>query len=290
MRELSGSTKLVGLLGWPIAHSLSPAMHNAAAEDLGLDLVYVPLPVRPDELSQAVRGLAALGYYGANVTVPHKEATARLVDTLDSAAQEIGAVNTIVIRRKNSETGNQPILEGFNTDHSGFLADLEDMGWAPEGRNCLVLGAGGSARAVVYALAKAGAKVSVASRRIDQARRLVKDLLAGLNDGWMQAKDWQDLEVICRQHPPSLIVNATPVGMAPTSNESPWPKDLRFPQVILVYDLVYNPVETMFMKQAAAAGIRTANGLGMLVQQGALSFELWTGIRPNTQIMANTLL
>jgi shikimate dehydrogenase len=265
-------------------------MHNAAAEDLDLDLVYVPLPVRPDELSQAVRGLAALGYYGANVTVPHKEATTLLVDTLDPAAQEIGAVNTIVIRRNTSEQENQPVLEGYNTDHIGFLADLEDMGWVPEGRNCLVLGAGGSARAVVYALAKAGAKVSVAGRRINQARRLVKDLLAGLNDGWMQANDWQDLETICSQHPPSLLVNATPVGMAPASNESPWPKDLSFPQVTLVYDLVYNPVETMFMKQAAAAGIRTANGLGMLVQQGALSFELWTGIKPNTQVMASTLL
>jgi shikimate dehydrogenase len=237
-------------------------MHNAAAEDLGLDLAYIPLPVKPDDLHFAVSGLVAMGFYGANVTVPHKEAVTQLMDGLDPAAQTIGAVNTIVIRKNSSERVSKPTLIGYNTDYYGFLADLEEKGWSHEGENCLVLGAGGSARAVAYGLAKAGARVSVTGRRMS----------------------------VCLQHPPSLIVNATPVGMEPAPDESPWPAEQSFPKSAFVYDLVYKPAETMFIRQASAAGRKTANGSGMLVQQGARAFELWTGVKPNTQIMANALL
>ncbi|MGB4872323.1 MAG: hypothetical protein WBP47_19875, partial [Candidatus Promineifilaceae bacterium] len=182
---ISGKTQLLGLLGWPVAHSFSPAMHNAAAAALGLDVVYVPLPVRPEDVGTAVSALPALGFLGANVTVPHKQAVIPFLDELEPGAKAIGAVNTIVVGRStaNSEPptpntlhsprSNPPSLHGHNTDWTGFLADLADLGVAVNGRDCLILGAGGSARAVAYALAAAGGRVQVLARRGAQAQELV---------------------------------------------------------------------------------------------------------------------
>lgn len=289
MIQITGSTQLVGLLGWPVSHSHSPAMHNAAAVDLQLDLAYVPLPVKSEALSDAISGLVALGFAGANVTVPHKKAVVPLMDHLDHAAAIIGAVNTIVIRRSQDNGGSRAVVGGYNTDWSGFLLDLEAYGWEPGGKSCLVLGAGGSARAVAYGLVKARAKVTVASRRIEQARDLVRDLRAGSGSGQMQALDHKELDKFCQQHRPDLIVNATPVGMVPDVKLSPWPGEVAFPENAFVYDLVYRPAETRLMREARAAGCRVANGLGMLVQQGAQAFELWTDKKPKTQVMAAAL-
>jgi shikimate dehydrogenase len=264
-------------------------MHNAAAADLQLDLVYVPLPVKSEELSDAISGLVALGFTGANVTLPHKEAVLPLMDHLDQAAVIIGAVNTIVIRRSSDSDGLRAVVSGYNTDWSGFLLDLETYGWKPGGKSCLVLGAGGSARAVAYGLVKEHARVTVASRRIEQARDLVRDVEAGFGYGQIEARDHKELNEFCRQHRPDLIVNATPAGMVPDVKRSPWPAEVAFPENAFVYDLVYRPAETRLMSEARAAGCRVANGRGMLVQQGAQSFELWTGKKPNTQVMATAL-
>ncbi len=276
---IDGNTRLIGLIGYPVAHSYSPAMHNAAAAALGLNVVYVPLPVSPERLPDALRGLVALGYRGVNVTVPHKEAVMPHLDAVFPAARVIGAVNTIVI--------GDGRLTGFNTDWSGFLADLESHRLALYGRDCLVLGAGGSARAVVYALLRRGGRVSVLARRLEQAQRLA----AELKPAFPSAADiavgrLDDAPRVAAQLDEPVIVNATPLGMSGERSElSPWPDGAPFPPGAFIYDLVYNPAETRFMAQARAAGRRAANGLGMLVGQAAEAFEVLTGRRPDPAVM-----
>jgi shikimate dehydrogenase len=281
--NIQGSSRLIGLIGWPVAHSRSPAMHNAAAQALGLDWVYVPLPVRPEHLPTAVSALYALGFRGVNVTVPHKQAVLPLLDRLDVGAQAIGAVNTIVIE----ENGR---LTGYNTDWTGFQADLESQHIAVNGRDCLVLGAGGSARAVVYALARMGGQVQVLARRPQQAAALVADLAANmpahLPGSLIQERPLTELPHATAQTESPLIVNTTPLGMVPHPERSIWPDDLPFPAGSFIYDLVYNPAQTRLMTQAQRSHCRASNGLGMLLHQGAQAFLLWTGHRPDLAVMA----
>lgn len=279
---ISGNTRLLGLLGWPVEHSFSPAMHNAAAAALGLDLAYVPLPTRPGHLPAALQGLAALGFLGVNVTVPHKQAVLPLLDELTPAGQAIGAVNSIKIVRDPAGVAR---LLGDNTDGAGFLADLAAQGVSPAGQECLVLGAGGAARAVAYALAQAGAQVHVLARRPEQAAALVADLARHCPGRGLAAHAWPDLAALSQRPALALVVNSTPLGMTPQPHASPWPDALPFPAGAVAYDLVYNPRQTRFMRQAQAAGSRAMNGLGMLVQQGALAFAWWTGSRPDVAVM-----
>ncbi|MBK7217475.1 MAG: shikimate dehydrogenase [Candidatus Promineofilum sp.] len=274
---ITAKTQLTGLLGWPISHSVSPAMHNAAAAALGLDWAYVPLPVRPEALTLALGGLAALGLRGVNVTVPHKAAVLPLPRCRLPGSPVIGAVNTIVV--------GDGRLTGFNTDWSGFLADLEAHGVALGGRDCLVLGAGGSARAVVYALATAGGRVTVLARRPEQAAQLVQELGEALPEASLTAGALPAAAEIAGgvYHP--VIVNTTPLGMAgANAGLSPWPA-APLPADAFVYDLVYNPPLTPLLQQAQAAGARAANGLGMLVNQAAEAFELWDPTAPDREVM-----
>lgn len=312
--EISGKTRLIGLMGWPVAHSFSPRMHNAAARALGLDLVYVPLPVRPGAVAAAVRGLRALGFLGANVTIPHKETVIAFLDEVTPAARAIGAVNTITIGASAFTRGEElpqttaddriarpqitipapqsPIsnlqpLKGDNTDWQGFLADLADRGVAVAGRTCVILGAGGGARAVAYGLAQEGGRAEIHARRPAQAQALISSLAPHLPEGALAARPWTARAQV---ESGALIVNTTPVGMHPDEGESPWPEGAPFPKDGFVYDLIYNPAETRLMARAAAAGCRTANGLGMLLHQGALAFEVWTGIRPEIEIMKSAMI
>lgn len=288
--HVNGETQLIGLIGWPVAHSLSPAMHNTAARELGLNWAYVPLPVRPQEVETALHGLAALGFRGVNVTIPHKQAVMPHLDTLDEAARVIGAVNTILIERVESgewATSTSLVesrewrLSGYNTDWSGFAADLERHGVAVAERDCLLLGAGGSARAVVYALGRMGGRVQVLARRSEQAAALVGDLGAFF-PGRLRAGSLADLAQWVAAAESPLIVNTTPLGMDPDVESSPWPDDLPFPSGAFVYALVYKPLQTRLLQQATAAGCPTANGLGMLAMQAAQAFILWTGVEINT--------
>lgn len=274
---MDGKTQLFGLLGWPVGHSHSPAMHNAAAAALGLNWAYVPLPVRPERLGDALRGLVALGLRGVNVTVPHKEAVLPFLDAVYPAARIIGAVNTIVI--------GDGRLTGFNTDWSGFLADLESFRLALYGRDCLVLGAGGSARAVVYALLRRGCRVTVLARRPEQAQQLVADLGRAFPNVTLQADDLAVAVGVASGLDGPIVINTTPLGMAGANVDlSPWP-DAPLPPGAFVYDLVYNPRRTRLLQQAEADGRRAANGLGMLVHQAAEAFEIITGRRPDAQVM-----
>ncbi len=257
-------TERVGLLGWPVGHSVSPAMHNAAFAALRLDWVYELLPVPPEDFEREVARLIAEGYRGFNVTIPHKDAARRLpqITRHSPAADAIRAVNTLVVQPDGS-------LHGDNTDWQGFLGALADEGVEVTDAVCLVLGTGGSARAVRYALQQAGAKsVTLVSRNVrgefgvtgyDELARLTLDL--------------------------DLVVNCTPLGMHPNPDASPWPRALPFPPGAVLFDLVYNPPVTLLMQEAQAAGAQTIGGLGMLVRQGARSFELWTGRTPPLDVL-----
>jgi shikimate dehydrogenase len=272
MNMITAKTSVVGLIGWPVSHSVSPAMHNAAFAHLGLDWAYLPLPVdpaRPDAVAQAVLGLRALGLRGANVTVPHKQAVMPALDQLTPAAQAIGAVNTIVVAEDGA-------LLGDNTDAPGFIADLREHGVDPAGLNVLVLGAGGSARAVVYGLADAGARTIVIANRTVARAATLASALGPQHPGCRIAAIALD-NLPAHAAGADLIVNCTALGMTPQVESSPWPEDLPFRAEQVVYDLVYNPRQTRLLQQAAAAGAQAIGGIGMLVWQGALAFQRWTG-------------
>ena len=282
MTLINGKTQLIGLIGWPVSHSFSPAMHNAAAQALGLNWAYLPLPVSPDQVTTAVSGLSALGFRGVNVTVPHKQAVMPLLDEVEPGAQAIGAVNTIVVEADGR-------LKGHNTDWSGFLADLQRHDISVSNRDCLILGAGGSARAVAYAAAKSGARLHVWARRVAQAEKLIADLRPYLPRTTVIGQPQAQLSHAVGNVQAPLIINSTPLGMSPDESSTAWPEDLPFPGNSIVYDLVYNPRHTHLMAQAQAAGCRAINGLGMLVQQGAKAFALWTGQQPDTAVMARAI-
>lgn len=254
------STRLAAVIGSPVRHSLSPAMHNAAFAELSLDWVYLAFDVQPGAVPSVFAGVRALGIGGLSVTIPHKAAALVEVDEATATARAVGAVNTVVAQ----DDGR---LLGDNTDGAGFLASLADEGFDPAGRVCLVVGAGGAARAVVHALAEAGAaEVMVANRT--PGRGEAAAALAG-GAGRVASTD----EVVRAD----LVVNATPLGLAGSApDELPVNPALLGPGQ-LVLDLIPNPAITPLMRAARDAGCRTAGGLGMLVHQGALAFEQWTG-------------
>ncbi len=222
------------------------------------------------------------------------------LDEIEAGAQAIGAVNTVVISKQLSVNSEQSLttnlqspisnLTGYNTDWSGFLADLASLDVGVNGRSCLVLGAGGSARAVAYGLAQAGGQVQVLARRIEQAQQLVNEIGPHVDGpGWLNAWPLGELETAVNATTAPLIINTTPLGMSPNIETSVWPDDLAFPEGSFAYDLVYNPATTRFMQQAQAAGCQAANGLGMLLHQGAQAFTSFTGQEPNLAVMRKAL-
>ncbi len=278
---ISGKTQLVGLIGYPVSHSVSPAMHNAAFAELGLEWCYVPLPVATEpaqRIGQALLGLRALGLRGANVTVPHKQAVMPHLDKLSPAAQAMGAVNTIRVEPDGS-------LFGDNTDARGFVADLRAHGVDPAGQRVLVLGAGGSARAIVYGLAEAGAiRIAIGNRGIERAQQLAIEMQSHFPTCEISAHPLAE-SVAALAPTTELIVNTTSLGMTPNVETTPWQDEVNFRVDQVVYDLVYNPPETRLLQKAAADGAKTIGGLGMLIWQGALAFELWTGQVPPIDTM-----
>jgi len=262
----------LGLIGYPLGHSLSPKIHAAAFKACGLEGGYSLFPIHPEDkqgLKNLLGRVRSEEITGLNVTIPHKQNVIELMDELTPTAQAIGAVNTIYYR-------NGKII-GENTDAPGFLSDLKKF--IGNRKSALILGAGGSARAVVYALTGDAWQVSIFARRIEQARQLASSMsVPGLDIINSLAKT--DLSNI------TLIVNTTPVGMFPNTDQSPWPEDLSFPQSV-IYDLVYNPRETKLVKDARTQGLPAANGFGMLVNQAALAFEIWTGHNPPREFLFN---
>jgi len=284
--KISGTTTMVGLMGWPVSHSVSPEMHNAAFDALGLNWRYAPLPVAPEppgNVGAAVRGLPALGMRGANVTIPHKHAVMEHLDQLSAAATAIGAVNTISVLEDGS-------LLGDNTDAPGFIADLRDHGVDPAGLHALVLGAGGSAWAIVFGLANAGAAgITIINRTHARAEALVSHLQPHCPDCRLEARAFpRDLPAAAYQA--DLIVNCTSLGMTPNVDGLPWDESIPFRPDQVVYDLVYNPPETRLLKLASDANARAIGGLGMLAWQGAIAWEIWTHQSPPVDVMRAAVL
>ena len=264
---VSGKTKICALIGDPVEHTMSPAMHNLAFQEMGLDYLYIPLRVALEQLPQAVAGLKALNVAGFNVTIPHKVAIMPLLDGLDPLAEKIGAVNTVV--NSNGE------LRGYNTDAEGFYRVLLEQGFSPQGKNVVLLGAGGAARAIAFILAEKGASLTILNRQqeLDWAENIARFILDDLQK---EVKVFELGDIAKALPGVDLLVNATSVGMSPAHDISPVPAPL-LEKVPAVFDIVYNPLKTKLLKEAAAAGAKTITGIDMLAWQGALSFEKWVG-------------
>lgn len=272
MTRVTGKTKVVGVWGHPVGHSRSPVMHNAALESLGLNWVYVPFEVAPPDVAAAVAGLRALGLVGVNVTVPLKEAVLPLLDVVDEDARWIGSVNTL-----HNRDGR---LYGYSTDGTGFLRSLEAAGQPARDRRVLLLGAGGSARAVAFALAAQGGHCQITNRTRNRAAALALAVNAR-HPGTASVVGWSE-----EAGEFDLLVNTTTLGMPPNEAETPALPPNVFAGKPFVYDLIYVPAQTRLLAAAAAAGCETLNGVGMLVWQGALSLALWTGRQPEEMPVA----
>ena len=280
--EINGQTQVLAVYGCPVEHSLSPAMHNAAIAILRLHYIYIPFSVQPSELRSAVQSIRSLCIRGVNLTVPHKESVLAYLDWISPEANAVGAVNTI-----HNENG---CLRGYNTDGYGFMQPLTDDGISVQGKRALVLGAGGAARSVVYRLAMDGAEVLIANRTVDRARALaqsVNEFIGAERVKWIGYDESARLANAAAEA--ELIVNATSMGMHPdVANMPPIPLSSFHPRQI-VYDLIYNPAETLLLTEARKAGADTRNGLNMLAYQGAEAFRIWTGISPPVERMLEAL-
>jgi shikimate dehydrogenase len=274
--RLGGDTHVVGIIGWPVSHSLSPAIHNAAFAAAGLDWIYVPLPVHPEWLQPALIGLVPLGLAGANVTMPHKTEAAELIQRCSEDATLLQAVNTIAVR------GGE--LEGHNTDVAGFDRFLRrDAGFDPDGMSALVFGACGASRACALALARGGlARLTVAAREEARAAPLVK-MVEDFGIPVALVRPGETGELVA-----DLVVNATPVGGS--DSEPVLPSLPRLGPQVLVIDLLYDPPSTDLQRRARAAGAMAFGGLGHLLHQAALSFELWTGTPASLEVMSAAAL
>lgn len=278
--HIDGKTKIVGVIGDPVEHSCSPPMHNAVFDELGMNYVYVPFHVRAEDLKAALEGFKALNIAGINITIPHKQRVIPILDEISKEAEMIGAVNTLVFE--------EGLIIGHNTDARGFIEAVYEVVDEKIEGNAVVLGAGGAARAVVVGLVNAGfSPIMIANRTTSKAVSLAEQIGSqssakllgiGLND-----EKLPDAIADAR-----LLVNATSAGMdlsLPLIIDANW-----LHQGLLVYDIIYTPPETKLLMEARDRGLQTINGLGMLVHQGAIAFELWTGVSPPVETMRNALI
>jgi shikimate dehydrogenase len=262
MSLLSGHARVAGIAGWPVTYSRSPRLHGFWLQRHGIDGAYIPLPIRDGEFASAMRGLLAAGFAGANVTIPHKLAAFDICDTVDDTARRAGAVNTLVFREGK--------IAGSNTDGYGFVANLLAHGVDPTAGAALLLGAGGSARAVAAALLDAGSPVTVANRTRSRAEALARDLPG------LRVAEWDARAAALADH--ALVVNTTPLGMI---GHEPLDLDLsKAPASLVVADNVYVPLETPLLASARDHGLRCVEGLGMLLHQAVPGFHAWFGVEP----------
>jgi len=279
MRQINGKTKIVGLFGYPVEHSMSPGMHNAGLVKLNLDYVYVAFNVLPDKLGEAVKSIRPLNIRGMNVTIPHKENVMRFLDRIDPVAEQIGAVNAIV--------NNNGVLTGYNTDGWGFIKSLQNKHINISGKQALLLGAGGAGKAISINLVKSGIR-KLYIKDIDKSR--VRKLVDGIKKvnkkaGIVQYIDKIDGSII---QTTDLLINATPVGMKSGNNPVIPAALLGINKKLVVYDIVYNR-ETELAKESIKRGLVTLNGSEMLLYQGVAAFELWTGKKAPVSVMRKAL-
>lgn len=277
---VNGKTKVCAIIGDPVEHSLSPVMHNAAFQKLGLNLIYVAFTVTKEGLKDAVSGIKSLELRGVNVTMPHKNAVIEYLDEVDQTAKSIGAVNTIL--------NSYGRLIGYNTDGIGAMTALQENGIATEEEKMALLGAGGAAKAIAYEAAQEVEELVILNRTGDKAEKLAEDLRkkfeteikSGTISPAVLEKELKDADI---------LVNATSVGMHPNVDATPVPSDLLRPDMN-VMDIIYNPLETKLMKDAKTAGAKVVSGIEMLVHQGAAAFEIWTNCPAPVEVMKKAAL
>ena len=284
-------TNILGIIGYPIGHTLSPLIHNTAIKHIGLDYIYLPFEVKKENIALAIGGLKGLGIKGINVTIPHKESVIPYLETMDDNAKFIGAVNTIKLEDDK--------IKGYNTDGLGFLKSLKiDAKEDVKGKNILILGAGGSARAIAIqmALEKANS-VIIANRTVERGKKLAEYIKLKVHDpstGWVPRKlkvkaiALNDSLLVEYFREADIIINTTSIGMK--DNDNPLFPYNYITNKHLVCDIVYKPIETNLLKEALLRGARILNGLGMLIYQGSLSFKIWTGHEMPVEIVRKTLM
>jgi shikimate dehydrogenase len=277
--EISGKTQICGVIGDPIQHTLSTAMHNAAFEHLKLDLVFVAFRVTPDELENAVRGVRALGIRGLNVTMPHKNSVTEFLEEADPAVKFLRAANTIL-----NQSGR---LRGFNTDGVGALRALKQNGVNLAGKKVLLLGAGGAAKAIAFSLAKEVDELCILNRDAAKARELA--IVLEPFGKKIVGNELSPKQIQQELQGSDVLINATSVGMTPYASESIVKPDWLKPE-LTVMDIVYNPVETKLIRDAKASGAQVINGVEMLLYQGAASFEIWAGCKAPVDVMRKVAL
>lgn len=276
--NITGSTNIVGLIGNPVEHSFSPQMHNAAFKALNLDYTYVAFDVNPADLKTAINGAKSLNIKGFNVTIPHKINVINYLNTLDDIAKLIGAVNTIDFKN----------LKGYNTDGIGAIKAIEEID-SVKNKNIVIAGAGGASRAISFYLAKYGAdKITILNRNIDKAKNLANDILNSNLIGDIKTDSISQINDYLNDS--DILINTTPVGMSPNINDKPIATADNMHEDLIVFDAVYNPNETVLLKEAIKANAKPVYGIKMLLYQGAESFKIWTGQNPPIDVMEEILI
>ena len=277
---ISGKVKICGIIGDPIEHTMSPAMHNAAFYKLGLDYVFVPFLVKKEGLRQAIDGVRGLNIRGLGVTIPHKVAVMQYLDQVDDLAQKIGAVNILV--------NDNGILTGYNTDAGGFLRALLERGIEPKGKMVAILGAGGASRAISFVLAERGANLIILNRTWDKAIELA-DRVARSFGNKIEALPLDKENLTKALGRADIMMNCTNVGMHPHVSETLVTAN-QLKSDMIVFDTVYNPIKTQLLKEAEKAGATTISGVEMLVWQGVLAFEMWTRHKAPVEVMREAVI
>jgi len=272
--EINGKTKIIGVIGKNIKNSLSPLFHNQIILKYSLNFCYLPFQVAETDLGKAIQGIKALNIRGVNITFPHKEKAIEFLDKVEKSARRIGAVNTIV--------NNKGFLTGYNTDVIGFKKSLQEDGeFVIKEKKAVILGAGGAARAVVYALLEEKIEeICIFNRTLEKAKKIKQNLSSFFPKSRISVFPLEGEDLKDKIEKAHLLVNATSLGMPPRVDNTPLSDEKLFHPDLLVYDLIYHPVRTLFLRQAERAGANIINGLPMLVYQGIESFYLWTGLKP----------
>jgi len=273
-KEINGKTKIIGVIGKNIENSLSPLIHNQIILKYSLNFCYLPFQVTETNLTKTIQGIKALNIRGVNITFPYKEKVIEFLDELEESARRIGAVNTIV--------NNKGFLTGYNTDVIGFKKSLQEDGkFVIKEKKAVILGAGGAARAVVYALLEEEIEeICIFNRTLEKAKKIKQDLSSFFPKSHISVFPLEKEDLKNKIEKSHLLVNTTSIGMAPRVDNTPLPDEKLFHPNILVYDLIYHPAKTLFLRQAERAEANVINGLPMLVYQGIESFYLWTGLKP----------
>jgi len=280
--DVSGKTKVCAVIGDPVEHSLSPIIHNAAFQHLNLDYVYVAFNVRAYQLKDAILGVRGLGIYGLNVTMPHKISIIKYLDELDETAKRIGSVNTVL-----NKDGR---LIGYTTDGVGAFNALKYAGSDPLGKKVVVLGAGGASRSICFTLAERVRELIILNRTLERAVNLannIREVLGGKVN--VRAASLVDENLRKELKDADILINATSVGMKPNDAYTPVKRDFLH-RNLTVFDIVYNPLETRLLREAKLIGAKTIDGLSMLIHQGAVSFEIWTGVKAPIDVMREAAL